>query len=788
MSNHSEKIDFLAKKLERMAKKQDAFAQTIYGLQQELMRLKEAEANHNIVATNDLGDKSEVGDPSSIIEKVEQPTITPITEDHTTPQPPKVEQPTPPTPQPSIFANINWEKFIGENLANKIGILITIIGVAIGVQYSIEHDLISPLMRIMLGYLTGVGLLGLGIRWKEKYENYSAVLVSGAMAVFYIVTFAGYNLYALFPSLIAFSLMLAFTAFTVLAALQYNRQVIAHIGLVSAYAIPFLVGGNSGNAFLALIYIVCIDVGILAIAFKKYWKPLYYAAFTLSWMLFVSWWEGQYQADEHLGMALLFNGLFFTLFYLIFLAYKLLQKRTFNVPDILLLLANSFIFYGIGYLTLAEHEIGKQLLGLFTLFNAVIHFGVSYIIYQQKLGNRKLFYFVSTLVFVFITIAVPVQLEGNWVTLAWVGMAAFLLWIARTKRIAAYEKVAYPLMALAFFSLLEDWSYAHHYYAPQYPDTRIIPLFNIYFLTGALCSIAFTWIYWLHQHATYTSLWLKDQQWFSGISCCLLSVLAIVLYYTFYLEIDIYWQQHYVDSIIELPQGNQSYLETYKNKNLLNFKYIWLFIYSFLFLSIATFANIQKIKNKNLGYILFGLIGLSLLIFLTEGAMILLKLRDSYVEQTLAEYYERGIGNIFIRYVALAFLIPLLWLGYRQVRQSFMVFDLRIAFDFVLYTTVLAFLSQEWMYWIEIATTVKADKLGLSIIWGIFALCLVILGIWKKQQHLRIGAIILFAVTLVKLFFYDIVHLETIAKTVVLLSLGVLLLIISFLYNKYSVD
>lgn len=42
----------------------------------------------------------------------------------------------------------------------------------------------------------------------------------------------------------------------------------------------------------------------------------------------------------------------------------------------------------------------------------------------------------------------------------------------------------------------------------------------------------------------------------------------------------------------------------------------------------------------------------------------------------------------------------------------------------------------------------------------------------------------LFAITLIKLFFYDIAHLNTISKTIVFVSLGILLLIISFLYNK----
>ncbi|MDR2848905.1 MAG: DUF2339 domain-containing protein [Bacteroidales bacterium] len=44
----------------------------------------------------------------------------------------------------------------------------------------------------------------------------------------------------------------------------------------------------------------------------------------------------------------------------------------------------------------------------------------------------------------------------------------------------------------------------------------------------------------------------------------------------------------------------------------------------------------------------------------------------------------------------------------------------------------------------------------------------------------------LFGVTLIKLFLYDIAHLNGIAKTIVFVSLGILLLIISFLYNKYK--
>jgi uncharacterized membrane protein len=60
------------------------------------------------------------------------------------------------------------------------------------------------------------------------------------------------------------------------------------------------------------------------------------------------------------------------------------------------------------------------------------------------------------------------------------------------------------------------------------------------------------------------------------------------------------------------------------------------------------------------------------------------------------------------------------------------------------------------------------------------------LGISGRKRYLRIAAIALFGATLIKLFFYDISKLDTVMKTLLFLALGVLMLIISFLYNKYK--
>ena len=117
-----------------------------------------------------------------------------------------------------------------------------------------------------------------------------------------------------------------------------------------------------------------------------------------------------------------------------------------------------------------------------------------------------------------------------------------------------------------------------------------------------------------------------------------------------------------------------------------------------------------------------------------------------------------------------------------------MFFDkiFKIGFDFILFGSILWIASSELIHWMDIGSSSKSYKIELSIFWGFYSLTLVILGIWKRKKHLRIGGIVLFSLTLLKLFLYDLAHLNTISKTIVLVSLGILLLIISFLYNKYT--
>jgi uncharacterized membrane protein len=126
------------------------------------------------------------------------------------------------------------------------------------------------------------------MRLRAQYEAFSAILFSGAMASVYFTTYAAYVYYAMLPNAATFILMIGFTIFTVYQALSYNRKEIALLGLVGAYAIPFLISKNADRPELFFLYITLINTAVVFLTFKKGWKLVGFVAQHASWLLFLA--------------------------------------------------------------------------------------------------------------------------------------------------------------------------------------------------------------------------------------------------------------------------------------------------------------------------------------------------------------------------------------------------------------------------------------------------------------------------------------------------------------------
>ena len=762
-----QKINELEQRIGNLLYRQSVFYKEIKQLENELAELKRQSNFSSVSATN------------TVKTPAEKPTERPVITAPSTPKPqfslPTINRPK----QPS-----DLEKIIGESWINKIGILIVIIGVAIGAKYSIENELISPLTRIILGYLVGVGLLGFGIKLKPKFEGYSAVLVSGSISIFYFITYFAYSFYNLIPQILAFAMMLIFTVFTVFAAIKYNRVVIAHIGLIGAYAVPFLLSSGSGRVDILFSYMLIINLGILFISIKRDWKTLHYSAFFFTWLIYGSWFADKsfyssLQGYEALGIG--FATAFFLIFYGVSLFNNIISKEKLDKINIILILLNSFIYFGFGYGIFNSNTKLDTYLGLFTLFNAVIHFVVLFFIKSKKLADSTLFYSTLGMVFTFITIAIPIQLDGSWVTLLWIAQGTILFWIGKTKNIPIYEKISLPILGLSFLSLLEDWSFY------RYANNGDIQAFwNINFLTGILAILGYGFVVYLSRKHAET----EENQKFSPFNAIksfyLPALLVLTAYLTFRNEIAYYFNYWLENSSLKGKEISEIDDYSLYNYDINVFKNIYLIAYSLVFFGGLALLNFHKFKNKVLGIsaIVIGL--LTLLSAQTFGLEELGELRYAYINGGSNEYFDVNFNYILVRYLLWGSVAFALWAIFKNAKSIIENTKFHIFLEMVIHISILNFLSNELVTWMDIAGYQDIFKLGLSILWSVYSLLLVSLGIYKKKKYLRISALVLFGVTLAKLFLYDISNLSTISKTVVLIVLGLLLLIISFLYNKFK--
>ncbi len=780
MDKNTEKVNLLLIKLENLLLKQQSFEAEISSLKQEVKQLQFPGAVPTVHLEKLTDERITVPVQNTIF----PPKYSPAIPNNPTISSPVLGATSSQSNFGSKFNQSDFEKFIGENLINKIGILILIIGVAIGTKYAIDKDMLSPLTRIILGYLVGIGLMGFALKLKTKYKSFSAVLLSGSIAIMYFLTYAAYDFYGIIPQALAFGLMVIFTSFTVFAAIKYDKQVIAQIGLVGAYGVPFLLSDGSGKILVLFSYMTIINIGILVLSLNKYWKPLFYLSFGLTWIIFSSWLSFDYKEIIHFQLALVFSAVFFITFYITNLAYKINKIEAFGIKDVFILLLNSFIFYALGYYILSEYKNGEELLGLFTLINAILHFIVSLVIYKRKLADKNLFYFVLAMVITFITMAVPVQLNGNWVTVFWVVEASILFYLGRIKNISIYEKLSFPLIFLAFLSLLQDWSIhtpEFKYYDQYIPVT---PFLNVGFLSATIFIAAFLGMLTIIRKDHDNVENLKSKSIKEILTYAIPTILILVIYYTFRIEISIHFQNIFENTSINTSPNRKESLYEY-NYDYKNFKIIAVYIYTLFFASILTYINLCKIKSKNLAIANMVINVIIILAFLTQGLFILSELRETYILQN-NKYFASGFINIGIRYISLGFFALLLKACYQLTKTNFLKGNFITAFDYLCYISLLWIISSELLNVLSMSGLTNGYKLGLSILWGVYALFLISMGLWKNKKYLRIGAIVLFAFTLIKLFIYDISSLDTISKTIVFVALGVLLLIISFLYNKYK--
>ena len=87
---------------------------------------------------------------------------------------------------------------------------------------------------------------------------------------------------------------------------------------------------------------------------------------------------------------------------------------------------------------------------------------------------------------------------------------------------------------------------------------------------------------------------------------------------------------------------------------------------------------------------------------------------------------------------------------------------------------------------VAVAGRVYAQQLSLSILWSIYALGAMSVGIWRRHRAVRLFALALLYVSIGKVFLFDLSFLQQLYRIVSLFGLGVILLLVSLIYLRFE--
>ncbi len=445
--------------------------------------------------------------------------------------------------------------------------------------------------------------------------------------------------------------------------------------------------------------------------------------------------------------------------------FNVVQRTKSTLLELLGLLVNAGIFFAASYV-LVRAAYGLPWVAAVTLGLTAFYAAHVYYFLARKIADRELMISFLGLAAFFLAVTIPLVLSHEWITVSWAIQALVMLWLAGKLNSAFLRQVAFLLYGIVLirFGLID----LPAQYARPLPPAAAIPLAD----------------YLVH---------LLERLVIFGVP-----IASIAAAY-FLLKKPVAPGRLSIEQANDIPQW---------------VRMPWALRYSILLAVGMAFLFLHLELNRSMGY-LFAPGRLPVLTLLWLGMCLLLTYeylasRSQPVLIVLAIFVAGvicklvffdlpfwGMNESFVYEGNYSFLDALMRLTDFGAMVAFFVLAfswlagaarrpahikelsgwLAISLAFVFLTLELnTFLSQ-------FVPALRAG--GISILWSLFALGLIIGGIHKKVGSLRFTGLGLFTVVGFKVFFSDLATLDQFYRIIAFILLGVLILCGAFLYLKY---
>ena len=630
----------------------------------------------------------------------------------------------------------NFEKYIGENLFGKIGILIFIIGIGFFVKYAIDQNWINETARTLMGYAVGAGMLVLAERLHKRYHTFSSLLAGGAFGIYYLITAIAFHYYALFSHTIAFVILCVTTIFMSAVSVLYDRKELAVTALVGGFIAPFIISTDSSSIISLQIYITILNIGMFCLAMYKKWAILPMVSFAFTYIIL--WGTtalGSFSDSEAVTTyPTLFA--FATLFYVIFLLPVVFILRTQYGENTRLgllgiITANSFMYLIYGDFLLQHFEASSDTTAYLAFFIAAVNLAIHLYLRFRVEGQDTLRNLMLGLAVTFASMGIPILFSAANVLMVWAAESVLLLWLFTKEKNRIYELASAVLLlltlgALAYYRTTDTFIH----------DTGDSLFFNGAFFVTTFVSIAYYVVAVIMQ---FNKELFSDTKRLIAYTPCNAIAYALgfsILFlafrdnFHFHLEQPISEYASLLTANIMLLGGALILRKRFEiSENKLAYE-ISLYLAGILFA--MTVWNYTAPEGLLLRW-LMALVTIAHMAYCMRG-------------QLLVTSNQR---NLHIEYSIIS---TLMWLTLTRL--------LLITFNEVNFST------------------------AFSLSLGIAAFILMCIGMRYHSKEIRIVSLAEFGIVIGKLILNDVWAMPALGKIIVFISLGAILLILSFLYQK----
>jgi uncharacterized membrane protein len=624
------------------------------------------------------------------------------------------------------------EQWLGGNWLGLVGAVAVAIGMGFFLKLAFDNNWVGESGRVGLGVVVGIALLGAGSYWQRRYPAWARSVTGGGVAVLYLSIFAAFSLYDLIGTTTAFAFMALVTVTTVALALRYESTAIAVLGIIGGFLTPVMLREDLPGQRALLAYVLLLDVGVLGVATFRNWRSFTLLGLLGSLAVF-GMWAAEFDPRDNLVLSQVGITLIFLVFVAATTLFHIVWRRPPGAADQSLMVINAAAYFGISYGLLWDDF--QAWMGGFALILSLFYGALGYAVIVRSRENVQLSFMALGIALVFLTIAIPVQLGGPWISVAWAVEGAVLMWLAFRLQMPQLRWFGVGVFVIfGFTALVLD--------TPRAFDEISTPFLNAY-LPAALLGIAATYLAAYLLHRNRNTLPQGEQYLFSAF------VVAGTVLVTLLFPVQVSGAWIAVTWAVEA------------------FALFWL----------SQRLQIPELRLFGLG--LFGVLLIRVLVFDTVAPL------DGY----------RLVLNQ--RMLAFASAIASLYAAAALLRRN-LEDTPEERFEFPALLLGANFLTI-WVLSVEVISAVDSGiinvtgdtaryikSLTLSLVWAVYGSLLLVLGMANGWRPVRVGGLALLAIPIIKLFLYDSFALEQGYRVAAFLSLGAILLVGGFLYQRHG--